>query len=165
MNPIPMATPMTSAAMTIATSSIKHDIRPWPLVITTMTGLQDLAATRDFLTTWSHWLARQQPFATLRIIGDSNALLRAKGSGLILKTWLEGRSDSIRRHMVGMATVVPVDQYEKMRNMNVEKLFGVPAATFSDIATALDWLQRQVFGPRNLPFDRTLAMHTIAAMD
>lgn len=55
--------------------------------------------------------------------------------------------------MMGMASVVPADQYEKMRKMNVEKLFGVPACTFADADDALVWLGERVMEPRGLRFD------------
>jgi hypothetical protein len=69
------------------------------------------------------------------------------------KQWLQERGADIRRHMMGMASVVPADQYEKMRKMNVEKHFGVPAGIFADTDDALVWLGERVMAPRGLSFD------------
>lgn len=65
------------------------------------------------------------------VFADADALVHPEGSAQSAKQWLQARGADIRRHMMGMASVVPPDQYEKIRKMNVEKLFGVPADTFA----------------------------------
>ncbi len=87
------------------------------------------------------------------MFADADALVHPEGSAQSAGQWLQERGADIRSHMMGMASVVPADQYEKMRKMNVEKLFGVPASIFADADDALVWLGERVMAPRGLPFD------------
>lgn len=164
MKPIPVAISAYERSQSGNGSATKHDTSQWPLVVTKVSGLQDLKATCAFVGNWNDWLSRQKPFATLRIFADSDALVHPKGSGPILTAWLQAKAAAIKANMIGMATVVPVDQYEKRLKMSAERLFGVPAATFSSIAAALDWLEERVFNPRGLPFDRAAITNLITAI-
>jgi hypothetical protein len=132
---------------------IHHELGQWPLVISVSSGLQTLEAMQAFTEDWNRWLDRGEPFASLRVFADADALVHPEGSAQRAKQWLQARGEDIRRHMIGMASVVPADQYEKIRKMNVEKLFGVPASTFADSDDALAWLSERVMAPRGLPFD------------
>ena len=111
---------------------IHHELSQWPLVISVSAGLQTIEGMRAFTDDWNRWLDRGEPFASLRVFADADALVHPEGSAQSAKQWLQERGADIRRHMMGMASVVPADQYEKMRKMDVEKLFGVPASTFAD---------------------------------
>lgn len=132
---------------------IHHELSQWPLVISVSAGLQTLEDMRAFTDDWNRWLDRGEPFASLRVFADADALVHPEGSAQSAKQWLQERGADIRSHMMGMASVVPADQYEKMRKMNVEKLFGVPASTFADADDALVWLGERVMEPRGLRFD------------
>ncbi|MFS2054066.1 hypothetical protein ACEN8K_35100, partial [Variovorax sp. CT11-76] len=110
-------------------SMIHHELGQWPLVISVSSGLQTLEDMQVFTEDWNRWLDRGEPFASLRVFADADALVHPEGSAQSAKQWLQARGADIRRHMMGMASVVPPDQYEKIRKMNVEKLFGVPAAS------------------------------------
>lgn len=132
---------------------IHHELGQWPLVITVTSGLQTLEALQAFTEDWNGWLDRGEPFACLRVFADAQALVHPEGSARSAKQWLQERGGDIRRHMMGMASVVPADQYEKIRKMNVEKLFGVPASTFADADDALIWLGERVMAPHGLPID------------
>ncbi|SEJ29363.1 MULTISPECIES: hypothetical protein [unclassified Variovorax] len=132
---------------------IHHELGQWPLVISVSSGLQTLEAMQAFTEDWNRWLDRGEPFASLRVFADADALVHPEGSAQGARQWLQARGADIRRHMMGMASVVPAEQYEKIRKMNVEKLFGVPASTFADADDALVWLGERVMAPRGLPFD------------
>ena len=132
---------------------IHHEFSQWPLVISVSAGLQTIEAMQAFTDDWNRWLDRGEPFASLRVFADADALVHPEGSAQNAKQWLQERGADIRRHMMGMASVVPADQYEKMRKMNVEKLFGVPAGIFADTDDALVWLGERVMAPRGLSFD------------
>ncbi|UVH59573.1 hypothetical protein NWF24_09225 [Variovorax paradoxus] len=108
---------------------IHHELSQWPLVISVTAGLQTLEGMQAFTEDWNRWLDRGEPFASLRVFADADALVHPEGSAQSARQWLQERGADIRRHMMGMASVVPADQYEKMRKMNVEKLFGVPPAS------------------------------------
>ena len=137
---------------------VRHELSQWPLVISVSSGLQTLESMRVFTEDWSRWLDRGEPFASLRVFADADALVHPEGSAQSAKQWLQERGADIRRHMMGMASVVPADQYEKIRKMNVEKLFGVPASTFASTDDALVWLGERVLGPRGLQLD-AVAVH------
>lgn len=132
---------------------IHHELSQWPLVISVSAGLQTIKAMQAFTDDWNRWLDRGEPFASLRVFADADALIHPEGSAQNAKQWLQERGADIRRNMMGMASVVPADQYEKMRKMNVEKLFGVPASIFADTDDALVWLGERVMAPRGLSFD------------
>lgn len=134
---------------------IHHDFRHWPLVIHVSAGLQTLDDLQRLSDDWSHWLQRNQPFAVLRLFVDADALVHPEGSAQQAKQWLQRSGDDIRRLVMGMAHTVPASHYDKMRKMNVEKLFGVPGAIFADtdIDAAIAWTDErmQAAGSRSLP--------------
>lgn len=144
-------------------SMIHHELSQWPLVISVSSGLQTLESMQAFTEDWNRWLDRGEPFASLRVFADADALVHPEGSAQSAKQWLQERGADIRRHMMGMASVVPADQYDKIRKMNVEKLFGVPASTFADADDALVWLGERVMTPRGLSFDLAAVRAAIGA--
>lgn len=141
---------------------IHHDLGQWPLVISVSSGLQSLDGMQAFTDDWNRWLDRGEPFVSLRVFADAEALVHPEGSAQNAKLWLQARGADIRRHVMGMASVVPADQYERMRKMNVEKLFGVPASTFADTDDALAWIDERVMTPRGLRFDLRAVREAIA---
>jgi hypothetical protein len=132
---------------------IHHDLSHWPLVISIAAGPSTLADMEAFTREWDRWLTRGEPFASLRVFADQASLAHPEGSAQKAKQWLQDKGQAIRAQVIGMANVVPASDYERMRKMNVEKLFGVPADTFQDVPSALSWLRERVFTPRKLPFD------------
>ncbi|MBB1599548.1 hypothetical protein [Variovorax sp. UMC13] len=142
---------------------IHHELGQWPLVISVSAGLQTLEAMQAFTDDWNRWLDRGEPFVSLRVFADADALVHPEGGAQNAKQWLQARGADIRRQMMGMASVVPADQYERVRKMNVEKLFGVPASTFSDSDDALAWIGERVMVPRGLPFDLAAVRAALAA--
>lgn len=142
---------------------IHHDLGQWPLVISVSSGQQSLDGMQAFTDDWNRWLDRGEPFVSLRVFADTEALVHPEGSAQNAKQWLQARGADIRRHVMGMASVVPADQYERMRKMNVEKLFGVPAGTFADTDDALAWIDERVMTPRGLRFDLRAVREAIGA--
>lgn len=132
---------------------VRHELSQWPLVISVSTGLQTLESMQAFTEDWNRWLDRGEPFVSLRVFADADALVHPEGSAQRAKQWLQARGADIRRHMMGMASVVPADQFEKISKMNVEKLFGIPASTFARTDEALAWLRERVLAPRGLVLD------------
>lgn len=140
-----------------------HELAQWPLVISVSAGRQTLDTLQAVTDDWNRWLDRGEPFVSLRVFADADALVHPEGSAQNAKQWLQTRGADIRRQMMGMASVVPADQYERMRKMNVEKLFGVPASTFANTDDALAWIGERVMVPRGLPFDLRAVRAAIAA--
>lgn len=132
---------------------VRHELSQWPLVISVSTGLQTLESMQAFTEDWNRWLDRGEPFVSLRVFADADALVHPEGSAQRAKQWLQARGADIRRHMMGMASVVPADQFEKISKMNVEKLFGIPVSTFARTDEALAWLRERVLAPRGLVLD------------
>jgi len=132
---------------------VRHELSQWPLVISVSAGLQTLESMQAFTEDWSRWLDCGEPFVSLRVFADADALVHPEGSAQRAKQWLQARGADIRRHMMGMASVVPADQFEKISKMNVEKLFGIPASTFARTDEALTWLRERVMAPRGLVLD------------
>jgi len=132
---------------------VRHELSQWPLVISVSAGLQTLESMQAFTEDWNRWLDRGEPFVSLRVFADADALVHPEGSAQRAKQWLQARGADIRRHMMGMASVVPADQFEKISKMNVEKLFGIPASTFARTDEALAWLRERVMAPRGLVLD------------
>lgn len=51
-----------------------HNLAHWPLVVSVSTGAPTLADTQAFSQAWDEWLAREQPFASLRVFADAASL-------------------------------------------------------------------------------------------
>ncbi len=119
---------------------IRHDLTQWPLVLSVARGGASPEEQLAFLSDWTSWLDRDEPFATLRVFADVDALKRPEGSAKEAKAWLQSNAARIKRLVIGMATVVPTQALEEMSRMNAEKLFGVPAQMFDDVNEATMWL-------------------------
>jgi len=122
---------------------IHHDLGHWPLVLTVAHGPVTRADYIGLLNEWNGWLDRGERFATLRVFADGEALAHPEGAARDARAWLQANAGRIRAQVVGMATSVPAEHLERMRRMNAEQLFGVPAQVFGDIDAALgflDWL-------------------------
>lgn len=141
-----------------------NDLTHWPLVITVAQGAPSLPETEAFIQDWNRWLARGEPFATLRVFVDAQALTQPPGSPQLVKQWLQEKNLDVRAQVKGMATVVPPSEYERLSKMNAEKLFGVPAATFSDLAASLEWMRKRVYVPRGLRLDVEGVTATVQAL-
>jgi len=144
---------------------MRHDLSHWPLVISVASTSSTLAEMEAFTKAWEQWMARGESFATLRVFTHSEALTHPPGSAAQAKQWLQQQGETIRQHVMGMATVVPPGDYERLRKMNAEKLFGVPAATFADLPAALEWLTTHVYAPRGLKLDTVRISTTIETLD
>lgn len=119
---------------------IRHDLDHWPLVLSVADGSMSFEEHLAFLSDWTGWLERGEPFATLRIFSDLDSLHRPEGGAKEAKAWLQANGDSIRHLVVGMATVVPAQALDEVSKMNAEKLFGVPARSFDNATEAAKWL-------------------------
>ncbi|HBO6004981.1 hypothetical protein FA267_26975 [Pseudomonas aeruginosa] len=131
---------------------IRHDISHWPLALSLAHGASSLEDIEKFMSAWSDWLAQDESFAILRVFLDSQSTERSAGSENSTKSWLQDQAPRIREQVIGIATVVPPSEYERISKINAERLFGVPAKTFSDVPTALLWLQQEIFNPRGVRF-------------
>jgi|GEM_PF-438621 len=133
----------------------------WPLAISVARAMPTMEEVAQFQQEWSDWLARGEAFATLRVLVDTQALEHPPGSAASVKQWLQTHASTIKEQVMGMATVVPESELARISKMNAEKLFGVPAATFSELSGALDWLQQRVYVPRSLVLDVVGVVQTI----
>jgi len=141
-----------------------HDLSHWPLVVTVASKASTLAEMEAFLQTWEQWLAGDERFALLRVFTHSESLTHPPGSAPLTKQWLQQQGEAIRQRVMGMATVVPPVDYERLCKMNAEKLFGVPAATFADVPAALRWMKERVYAPHGLMLDAAAVSATIESL-
>lgn len=132
----------------------QHDVSQWPLVVSIIDGRTKSEDLRDVAAKWRDWLSWNEPFAALQIFPSGDPALLADRDRW-LSWWLDGHRRSIRNNVLGLASVIASDRYERMPEMGTHKLFGVPAATFSSIGTALCWLEARAFRPNDLVFNRS----------
>src|SRR5690606_9514061 len=97
---------------------IHHDLSHWPLVVTVASGASSLEELRGFTQEWSSWLGRGERFATLRVFADSDSLVHPEGSAQEVKQWFQTSREAIREQVLGMATVVPPMELDRVRKMN-----------------------------------------------
>jgi len=143
---------------------IRHDLSHWPLVISVSQDTPSLTEIEAFHQEWNRWLARGEPFATLRLFVDAGSVVQPPGAPALAKQWLQTHSDAVRANVMGMATVVCASEYPRFAKMNAEKLFGVPAAVFDELSAALDWLHERVYAPRELQLNADVIALSITAM-
>jgi hypothetical protein len=141
---------------------IRHDLSHWPLVLTIARGAPTLGDQTLFLTEWSHWLDRNERFATVRLFLDADALAHPEGGAREAKTWLRENAVRIRHLVLGMATIVPAAEFERMSRMDAEKLFGTPAQIFREIDGALVWLD-EVLRPNEIAIDLAAVRASLVA--
>lgn len=129
-----------------------EDLSHWPLVIGCYRHAPDLAAYQAQLERWHGWLMQPTPFVWLRIYATPDALAQPEGSAALGKAWLAERRALFQRQVAAMATVVlPPQAYARLKNLQVQKAFGVPGQVHASVPEALDWLRQQVFTPRGWP--------------
>jgi hypothetical protein len=119
---------------------ITNDLSHWPLVLTESRGRVTLDEQILFLETWAGWLDRGEHFATFKIFADMQALERPDGGVNAAKTWLQENAERIKRLVIGVATVIPDRGMEEHGKFDAEKLFGVPARTFTTANDGLIWI-------------------------
>lgn len=130
---------------------MKHDLSLWPLVVSVGAETLDVDGYRRFLAAWDDWLARPEPFATLRVVTRDAAMMPSGETARMAKQWMKENAAHVRERVLGIATVLPPASFERFRNMDAEKAFGVPGGNFADLDSALDWLGQHVFRAGNAP--------------
>ncbi|MBC2884458.1 hypothetical protein H7Q97_03465 [Ochrobactrum sp. CM-21-5] len=140
-----------------------HDREQWPYVVTLAKGACSSEEMRAFFEVWSRWLDEGRPFISIRRFLDEDALLQPEGAAREAKQWLQKNAGRIRQQVLGMVTIVPETVYEQASRMDAEKLFQVPAGTFSNVDAALHWLEDRVVGPNRLDFDRAAIRDKLTA--
>lgn len=129
---------------------IVHDLADWPLALTLARGPLTLAEHSACLAEWTRWLDRQERFAILGVFADEAALVHPDGAAQAARSWLRAHVARIRTQVIAMATVVPAGH---LGRMDAERLFGVPAEAFCDLASALRFLGWLVAPPDGLIWD------------
>ena len=143
---------------------IHHDLGHWPLVLTVAHGPVTRTDYIRLLDDWNRWLDRGERFATLRVFADGDALVHPEGAAQDAKAWLQANAGRLRAQVVGMATSVPAEHLERMRRMNAEKLFGVPAQVFGDVDAALGFLDWLIAPPNDACWDRAAIRASAGAL-
>lgn len=136
----------------------------WPLVISVVSARMTLDAYLDSLVAWNRWFDRNAPFGVLRMFTSAEALVHPEGGARQAKQWMQDNGPRMRQTVICLASIVPVDQYERMKKMDLERAFGVPAGMFSDVTDALAWLGADAFRHRGLVFDPAAVQDGLAQL-
>ncbi len=141
----------------------QHDVSQWPLVVSIIDSHTLAEDLREVAARWRDWLSWNEPFAALQIFsGHDEGQLAERDR--VLSWWLDAQRRSIRRNVIGLASVIPCAHFEKMPHMETHPLFGIPTATFASISTALVWLEARAFRPHDLTFNRAAVEATLAGV-
>ncbi|WP_051303394.1 hypothetical protein [Comamonas composti] len=124
------------------------DLSRWPLVVGIYREAATLQTYQAQLDRWQEWFARGEDFALLRVYATPESLLQPEGGAALGKFWLQQHRPLLQRRVMGMATVIlPPEDHARLKNMQVEKAFGVPGGVFASVPQALAWLEKKVFEP------------------
>lgn len=132
-----------------------HDSTCWPIGLTVAQGAATMEQHLLSLQSWNDWFERRQPFHVVRVYLDGDAIHHSRDIGKATKQWMkEGAADQITTWVRSMLIVVPMDQYERMKNMSVEKVFGIPGGLFPTLDDACNWLNARLDKPGGAEVDR-----------
>jgi len=95
---------------------------------------------QDYSAFGSEWLAREEPFATLKILLDSSAYGYPPGGAAERKQWFSTNGVLLKEQVIGMATVAPADVVMKINKNHIDHYSGVSSQAFTTIEGAWDWL-------------------------
>ncbi|MFT2097443.1 hypothetical protein ACMUMQ_03705 [Marinomonas sp. 2405UD66-6] len=125
-------------------SLLIHETKHWPLMLAIAKGKPTMEQHVESLTHWDNWFADEKPIHVIRFFDDADSLHPPSGAGKMTKTWMnEGADHKFRTFIKSMVIVVPEDQYERMKNMSITKVFGIPGGIFPSIHDAFEWLAQQ----------------------
>lgn len=137
----------------------------WPLVLSTASGAPSLTQHIAYLSQWQGWFARGEPFAVVRHFSDAASLVHPEGAARATKVWLsDGAGDAIRRHVLAMVNIVPVEALPAMAGMSIERVFGVPGMIGDDVDAALRWLNDHLQRMGAFPVDPDAAAARLRAL-
>ena len=131
-----------------------HNTEQWPYVVTLAKGPSTIEELRAFCESWNAWLDDGKPFIAIRRFLDEDALQQPDGGAREIKQWFQQNAERVRNQVMGMISIVPESVYEEASRMDAERLFRVPAGTFSNVDAALHWLDERVVRPNRLAFDK-----------
>jgi hypothetical protein len=140
-----------------------HNTEQWHYIVTLAEGPSTIEELRAFFKCWNAWLDEGKPFIAIRRFVDEAALIHPEGAPREIKQWLQLNAERIRNQVMGMISIVPESVYEEASRMDAEKLFRVPAGTFSNVEAALHWLEDRVVRPNKLAFDRAAIREKLEA--
>lgn len=132
---------------------VLNELRHWPLVITVLYGEPTLEDQQQIFLTLETALHRSQPFATLRIYSNSDSLGRMQGIDQNAEEWRKINGAKLKNVLLGMATVVPVDEVAERTKILGRKANSLPSKVFDEHSAAIDWLNTNVFLPKGLFID------------
>ncbi|AEF55570.1 hypothetical protein [Marinomonas posidonica] len=125
-------------------SLLAHETKHCPLMLAIAKGKPTMEQHLESLTHWDNWFADEKPIHVIRFFDDADSLHPPSGAGKETKKWMnEGADNKFRAFIKHMMIVVPEDQYERMKNMSVTKVFGIPGGIFPSTDDAFEWLAQQ----------------------
>lgn len=117
----------------------------WPLVIFEFSGEQSLEEHKRMLEEWQQLFTRQQKFIAVRIFHDDISVNHSREIGQLTWKWLnDGANKAIQERALAILNITPQASYAKMKNKNVERVFGVPGGIFKNTQDANQWLDNNI---------------------
>lgn len=128
------------------------DTNHWPLVLFEFAGKQSLVDHQNMLEAWDQLFTRQQKFVAVRLFLDDESVNHSREIGQLTLDWMEkGARDQIKTWVEAMLFITPDVSYARMKNRNVERVFGVPGAIFNNVCDANQWLAENIQQPLYIP--------------
>lgn len=126
-----------------------HD-ETFPLVSVQFTGTASLEDTAAYLTAFSGWLSRAEPFGLMVQQAESEEAdsQQAHAAHETVVRWAKQHKALIAQSCVGMAMIVDLaklpDRQRAMAPKVIHTLFGCPGDVFGNCAAAESWIRRQL---------------------
>lgn len=140
--------------MSVLTTNNKH----WPLALAVAKGKPTIEQHMQALADWDDWFANEKTFHVMRFFDDAESLVIPAGAGKATQEWMAaGVDNKIFTLIKSMMIIVPEDQYDRVKKMNVTKVFKIPGGIFTSINNAFDWLEKQPEGTDMFHVDQALA--------
>lgn len=125
-------------------SLLIHENKHSPLALVIAQGKPSIEQHIASLKSWDNWFNNNKPFHVIRFFKDSDSLEIPNGAGKMTQTWMaEGADMKFRSLVKSMCIVVPKHKYNKMKKMNINKVFGIPGGIFSSINDVFEWFNEQ----------------------
>jgi len=126
-------------------SILIHKSKHWPLALVVAKGKPSIEQHIASLESWDAWFDNNEAFHVIRFFEDVDSLEIPLGAGRMTQDWLtEGAGVKFRLLVKSMCIVVPKNKYEKMKKMNVNKVFGISGEIFSSIDDIFEWYNKNI---------------------
>ncbi|WP_420548733.1 hypothetical protein [Curvivirga sp.] len=126
----------------------------WPTCIVIVEGKQSLEQHIQMIKIWDDWLGKKEAFHILRYYHDAHSLEQTPGVAKATKSWLRaGAQDKIKEYISSMQIVVPLESYDNVKQLSVERVFSVSGGIYASLDEAIKMIYTHDPSPSHLPED------------